>query len=33
MLVFVEDAPETVVPVYAKAGIDVGRARGRRKCL
>jgi len=27
MLVFVEDAPETVVPVYVKAGVDVGRGR------
>ena len=33
MLVFVEDAPETVVPVYVKAGVDVGRGRGRRQCL
>jgi hypothetical protein len=33
MLVFVEDAPETVVPVYVKASVDVGRGRGRRQCL
>jgi hypothetical protein len=30
MLVLVEDAPETVAPVYMKAGVDVGREERRK---